>query len=226
MPLFFHTHYRHVVDTCDTESITVSEAVPAGGTGIQDIDVAGVVLPYVHSGHDTTFKVPECDTPFWYNLTPKKLERIYVCMYVWPAHSAEYFYFLVPVRAGEFGLASKHILYMVWPSRPASARSFSTLRPNLVIIHGSSCFPRRRLSMMSPAIESVSSLSRRAIAYRWRTPLRVCQHKALCHQGSSSNGCCLLRKPNGPSFVRPSFPTPTILLYSNILILVQLTCAI
>ena len=32
-------------------------------------------------------------------------------------------------------------------------------------------------------------------------------------QGSSSNGFCLFRKPYGSFFVRPSFPTSTILIY-------------
>ena len=39
--------------------------------------------------------------------------------------------FLVPVRAREFGLARR-----VRPSRPAAARSISTLGLNLVLIHG------------------------------------------------------------------------------------------
>ena len=41
-----------------------------------------------------------------------------------------------------------------------------------------------------------------AIVYRWRSPPRVHRHRASSPQGSSSNGCCLLRRPHGPNFVR------------------------
>ena len=75
--------------------------------------------------------------------------------------------FPVPVRACGFGLAGQ-----VRPSRPASARSFSTLRLNhesLIwrVFTGSSpssCFPRRRPSIRSTAIGSVPSLSGHATA--------------------------------------------------------------
>ena len=51
-----------------------------------------------------------------------------------PAHghlTRENEHFHVPVRAREFGLARR-----VWPSRPASACSFSLLRLNLVLTRG------------------------------------------------------------------------------------------
>ena len=49
----------------------------------------------------------------------------------------------VSVRAWEFGLARQ-----VRPDRPASARSFSTLKPNLVLTHGITpyTFNRHRVS--------------------------------------------------------------------------------
>ena len=47
------------------------------------------------------------------------------------------------------------------------------------------------LLKLSYAIESVPSLSDRAIAYRWRSLPRVRRHRASRPQGSSSNGCCL-----------------------------------
>ena len=48
----------------------------------------------------------------------------------------------------------------------------------------SSCFPRRRRSIPSTAIGSVSSLRDRAVAYRWRLTPRVHRYKAsyLCWQ--------------------------------------------
>ena len=101
----------------------------------------------------------------------------------------------VSVLAAEFNLARR-----VQPSRPASARSFSTPRLNLVLVHGSSGFPRRRPSIPSTAIGSGQS--------RWHLPPRALRNKASCPQGSSSNGCCLFRKPHGSILVRPSFLHP------------------
>ena len=75
-------------------------------------------------------------------------------MYVWSTLSAGYgstgygcqsllvvslivfFFFPVPVRASKFGLARR-----VRPSRPASVRSFSTLKLNMVLTMVLSCFP-------------------------------------------------------------------------------------
>ena len=42
------------------------------------------------------------------------------------------------------------------------------------------------------AIVPVPSSSGHAIAYRWRSLLRVRRHRASSPQGSSSNGCCCL----------------------------------
>ena len=88
------------------------------------------------------------------------------------------------------------------PSR--LARWFSTIRLNLVLIHGiiPALFPRRRPSIPSTAIGSVPSLSGHEIAYRWRSLPTVCRHKATSNpQGSSSRlskGCCLVRYRHKP----------------------------
>ena len=65
-------------------------------------------------------------------------------------------YFPVPVRTGEFGLARR-----VWPSRPASVCSFSTLRLNLVLTRGIPPDFRGDVHLCVPlyAIGSVPSLS-------------------------------------------------------------------
>ena len=60
-----------------------------------------------------------------------------------------------------------------------------------------------RLFISSTAIGSVPNLSGHAIAYRWRSLLRVRRHRAR-------NGCCLFRDHHVPVHVRLSFPTPTI----------------
>ena len=73
----------------------------------------------------------------------------------------------------------------------------------------SSCFPRWRPSIPSTAIGSVPSFSGNAIVYRWCSPPRVRRHRASSLEDSSSNGCCLFRKPHGPISVRLFFPTPT-----------------
>ena len=59
------------------------------------------------------------------------------------------------------------------------------------------------------AIGSVPSLSGHALAYRWRSPARVCCHGASSRQGSSRNGCLPLHH-HGPIDMRLSSPTPTI----------------
>ena len=63
------------------------------------------------------------------------------------------------------------------------------------------------------AVGSVSSLAGHATAYRWRSLPRVRRHNASSPQGSSSNGCRLLRYHHGPFIVRLSFHTPTIPLW-------------
>ena len=65
-------------------------------------------------------------------------------------------YFPVPVRALEYGLAIH-----VWPSRPASACSFSTLRLNLVLTRGIPSAFRDGVHIYIPptAIGSVPTLS-------------------------------------------------------------------
>ena len=104
----------------------------------------------------------------------------------WSAQQGKYI-FSVPVHAWEYGLVRQ-----VEPFRPASARSFSTLRLN----HqsgASSRLPQRRPHMPSPTIGSVPSLLGHVSAYRWRLPPRFCRHRAIGPQSSSSNGCCSLR---------------------------------
>ena len=84
-------------------------------------------------------------------------------------------YFPVSARALELGLARR-----VRPSRPASAGSFSTLRLNLVLTRGIPPDFRGGVHLFttSYAIGSAPSLSGHAIAYRWRSLPRVCQHWA------------------------------------------------
>ena len=126
-------------------------------------------------------------------------------------------HFPVAVRAWEFGLARR--------VRPVPSRV------SLLILHTqaesgadsrySSRFPRRRpfIYLKPPyAIRPVPSLSYHAIAYRWHSLRRVRRHRASSPQGSSRNGCCLLRYHHGPIFMRPSFPPHP--LYYTILILV------
>ena len=55
----------------------------------------------------------------------------------------------------------------------------------------SSRFPRRSPLFIPPyAIGPVPSLSTHAVAYRWRSLLRVRRHRASSPQGSSNNECC------------------------------------
>ena len=63
----------------------------------------------------------------------------------------------------------------------------SILKPNLVLTYGIAPELRGGVHLSKPpyAIGSVPSLSGHAIAYRWRSLLRVCRHKASKHQGSS-----------------------------------------
>ena len=78
-------------------------------------------------------------------------------------------------RVRGYGLARR-----VRPCCPASARSFSTSRLDLVLLTDSlsfSRFPRWCPSIPSTAIGSVPSLSGHVITYRWRLPPRVHLHK-------------------------------------------------
>ena len=99
----------------------------------------------------------------------------------------------------------------VRPSLPASACSFSTLKPNLVLTRRISPDFRVGVHLLIPptALESVPSLSGHTITYRWRSLSRVRQYRASSPRGSSSNGCCLFRyHHHGPINVHLSFPTP------------------
>ena len=100
----------------------------------------------------------------------------------------------------------------------ASARSFSTLRANLIGQSGAySWLPPAfrggvRLYRQPPSsIGPISSLSGHAAAHRWCLPPRVRRHKATSPQGSSSNGCCLFKKPHIDRSINiraPRFPHP------------------
>ena len=79
-----------------------------------------------------------------------------------------------------------------------SVCSFSILTLNLVLTHGIPPDVHGGVHIFLPAphtIGSVSSLSGRAIACRWRPLPRVRWHRASSSQGSSSNGCCLCITP-------------------------------
>ena len=87
----------------------------------------------------------------------------------------------VPVRAGEFGLASG--FSRPGPRQPAHLHTQAKYGAYL---RDSSRVPRRRPFMKPPyAIGSVPSLSGHAIAYRWRSLPRVRRHRASKPQGSS-----------------------------------------
>ena len=85
------------------------------------------------------------------------------------------------------------ILSRETPSRPASAFSFSTLRARYGLTHGIPPDFHGAVHLFMPpyVIESVSSLSGHAIAYRWRSVPRVRRNSTSSPQGSSSNGSCL-----------------------------------
>ena len=70
-------------------------------------------------------------------------------------------------------------------------------------------FPRRRPSIPSTVIGQVPSLSGHVITYRWRLPLRVHRHRASNLQGSSRNGCCLLRCTMDQFLFASLFPHPS-----------------
>ena len=69
---------------------------------------------------------------------------------------------------------------------PRQRAYLHTLAESGAYLRDSSRVPRRRPFMKPPyAIGSVPSLSGHAIAYRWRSLLRVCRHRASKPQGSS-----------------------------------------
>ena len=127
------------------------------------------------------------------------LQQVYICMYVWSSHIAEY---------GSTGYGCQSFS---WSAEQGENISLSPCAPdNLVSRDGfgspvprqpanlhtpaesggylrdSSRVPRRRPLMKPPyAIGSVPSLSGHAIAYRWRSLPRVRRHRASKSQGSS-----------------------------------------
>ena len=78
-------------------------------------------------------------------------------------------------------------------SRDRFGRPVSRQPESGAFLRDSSRFPRRRPHIPSTATGSVPSLSGHAIAYRWPSLPRVRWHRPSCPQGSSSNGCYLLR---------------------------------
>ena len=116
------------------------------------------------------------------------------------------FFFPVPDRAREDGLTRQ-----IRPSHPATVCSFSTPKLNLVLL---SFLPlsatvsihtenRHRVSF-----EFIGSCIRITIALIAKSPPTQGASTSSPQDGSSK-GCCLLRKPDGPIFGRPSFSTPT-----------------
>ena len=101
----------------------------------------------------------------------------------------------------------------VWPSRTASAQSFSTPRLNLLnsVYFGVPLLPlvfrddAVNGHLISP--ELIGSHNCVPMAFTAKSPPAQGQ---CSPQGSSSNGWCLFRKPDGPIFVRHSFLTHTI----------------
>ena len=80
----------------------------------------------------------------------------------------------------------------VWPSRRASACSFSTLGLNLVLTRGILLAFRGVVHSCIPPtdIGSVPSLSGHAKTYRWRSLPRVRRLRARSFRGKFSDGCC------------------------------------
>ena len=110
----------------------------------------------------------------------------------------------------------------VRPSRPSSARPFSTPRLNLAPPSG--FLSLISLSLLFATTVSFGTANRhrvspetksgQAIMYIRRLLPRVRRHRD-CYssdQGSLSGGCCLSRKSDEPNFVCPSFPTTAITL--------------
>ena len=124
---------------------------------------------------------------------------VYVCMYVWSSHIAEYGStgkVANPTR-GQLDRENNIRLSLCVPENLVSRDGFSrpvprqpahlhTLAESGAYLRDSSRVPRRRLFMKPPyAIGSIPSLSGHAIAYRWRSLPRVRRHRASKPQGSS-----------------------------------------
>ena len=74
-------------------------------------------------------------------------------------------YFPIPVRAWEFGLARR-----ARPSRPASARSFSTLRLKMVVVVNETARSRYRVqTRTSCSRTSCSTSSKNVIQFKYHT---------------------------------------------------------
>ena len=101
----------------------------------------------------------------------------------------------------------------VRPSRPASVRSFSTIRLHLVLTHGVPPAFRDSVHSFIPssANASVPSSSGHAKGRQWCSLTRIRRHRTSSPQGSCSDGCCLFRCHHGPINARFSFPGPTII---------------
>ena len=124
---------------------------------------------------------------------------MYVCMYVWSSHIAEYDQpgkVANPAR-GQLNRENNIPLSPCVPENLVSRDGFSRPVPRQpahlhtqaesgAYLRDSSRVPRRRPFMKPPyAIGSVPSLSGHAIAYRWRSLPRVRRHRASKPQGSS-----------------------------------------
>ena len=94
------------------------------------------------------------------------------------------------------------------PCRPASAHSFSTRRPNLVLTHGIP--PALRggvfyLYHQPPSSQSQVISRRTTITYRCCPISRVRRHRASSPQGSSTDGCYRFRYHPWTIYCAPLF---------------------
>ena len=115
-------------------------------------------------------------------------------------------YFPVRVRAWEFGLARR-----VWPSRPASACSFSILRLNLVFTHGISLDFRVDVHLFIYHRHTPSGQSRVYRITQSRTDGVHCRESAGTGPVNIKvvpYECCLGRSPWTAINIRLSFPHP------------------
>ena len=117
---------------------------------------------------------------------------MYVCMYVWSSHIAEYGSTGQGCQSCSWSAESpcvpENLVSRDGFSRPVPRQSahLHTLAESGAYLRDSSRVPRRRPFMKPPyAIGSVPSLSGHATAYRWRSLPRVRRHRASKPQGSS-----------------------------------------